>query len=88
MLVHFVAFLFFFFFTVPATTVISTLSLHDALPISTLRIGQQIAEALILAKGKRYPGVDADIVELLQQVGIDKPVLRARQYPQIGRAHV
>ncbi|EFQ62958.1 ABC transporter ATP-binding protein [Pseudomonas sp. FP597] len=47
----------------------------------TLRIGQQIAEALILAKGKRYPGVDADIVELLQQVGIDTPVLRARQYP-------
>ncbi len=47
----------------------------------TLRIGQQIAEALILAKGKRYPAVDADIVELLQQVGIDKPVLRARQYP-------
>lgn len=47
----------------------------------TLRIGQQIAEALVLAKGKRYPGVDADIIELLQQVGIDKPVLRARQYP-------
>lgn len=47
----------------------------------TLRIGQQIAEALILAKGKRYPAVDADIVELLQQVGIDKPLLRARQYP-------
>ena len=47
----------------------------------TLRVGQQIAEALVLAKGKRYPGVDADIVELLQQVGIDKPVLRARQYP-------
>jgi peptide/nickel transport system ATP-binding protein len=47
----------------------------------TLRVGQQIAEALILAHGKRYPGVDADIVELLQQVGIDKPVLRARQYP-------
>jgi peptide/nickel transport system ATP-binding protein len=47
----------------------------------TLRIGQQIAEALVLAKGKRYPAVDADIVELLQQVGIDQPVLRARQYP-------
>lgn len=47
----------------------------------TLRIGQQIAEALILAKGKRYRAVDADIVELLQQVGIDKPALRARQYP-------
>ena len=47
----------------------------------TLCVGQQIAEALILAKGKRYPAVDADIVELLQQVGIDQPVLRARQYP-------
>jgi peptide/nickel transport system ATP-binding protein len=47
----------------------------------TLRVGQQIAEALVLAKGKRYPAVDADIVELLQQVGIDQPVLRARQYP-------
>ncbi|PQZ89367.1 MULTISPECIES: ABC transporter ATP-binding protein [Pseudomonas] len=47
----------------------------------TLRVGQQIAEALIVARGKRYPGVDADIVELLQQVGLDKPVLRARQYP-------
>ncbi|QLF94697.1 ABC transporter ATP-binding protein [Pseudomonas sp. ABC1] len=47
----------------------------------TLRIGRQIAEALILAHGRRYPGVDADVVELLQQVGLDKPVLRARQYP-------
>ena len=47
----------------------------------TLRIGQQIAEAVILAKGRRYPGVDADVIELLQHVGIDKPVLRARQYP-------
>jgi len=47
----------------------------------TLRIGQQIGEALILAHGRRYPGVDADVIELLQQVGIDKPLLRARQYP-------
>jgi peptide/nickel transport system ATP-binding protein len=47
----------------------------------TLRVGQQIGEALVLAQGKRYPGVDADIIELLQQVGLDKPVLRARQYP-------
>ena len=47
----------------------------------TLRIGQQIGEALILAHGRRYAGVDADIVELLEQVGLDKPVLRARQYP-------
>ncbi|WP_147475922.1 ABC transporter ATP-binding protein, partial [Pseudomonas syringae] len=47
----------------------------------TLRIGRQIAEALILANGRRYPAVDADVLELLQQVGLDKPVLRARQYP-------
>ncbi|MCO8164321.1 ABC transporter ATP-binding protein [Pseudomonas sp. 21LCFQ010] len=47
----------------------------------TLRIGQQIGEALILAHGRRYPSVDADIIELLQQVGLDNPQLRARQYP-------
>lgn len=47
----------------------------------TLRIGQQIGEALTLAHGRRYPGVDADVVELLEQVGLDKPLLRARQYP-------
>ncbi len=47
----------------------------------TLRIGRQIAEALIQAHGRRSPAVDADVLELLQQVGLDKPVLRARQYP-------
>jgi peptide/nickel transport system ATP-binding protein len=47
----------------------------------TLRIGRQIGEALIQAQGARYPGVDADVLELLEQVGLDKPVLRARQYP-------
>jgi len=47
----------------------------------TLRIGRQIAEALIQAHGGRYPAVDADVLGLLQQVGLDKPLLRARQYP-------
>lgn len=47
----------------------------------TLRIGRQIAEALLQAHGRRYPAVDADVLELLQQVGLDKPLLRARQYP-------
>jgi peptide/nickel transport system ATP-binding protein len=47
----------------------------------TLRIGRQIAEALIQAHGRRYPAVDADVLQLLQQVGLDKPLLRARQYP-------
>ncbi|WP_054902988.1 ABC transporter ATP-binding protein [Pseudomonas sp. NBRC 111131] len=47
----------------------------------TLRIGQQIAEALTLTQGRRYPGVDADVLQLLTQVGLDNPALRARQYP-------
>jgi len=47
----------------------------------TLRIGQQIGEALIQAQGRRYPGVDADVLALLEQVGLDLPLLRARQYP-------
>ncbi|ACO78082.1 ABC transporter, ATP binding component [Azotobacter vinelandii CA] len=47
----------------------------------TLRIGRQIAEALIRARGSRYPGLDAEVVALLEQVGLDKPLLRARQYP-------
>jgi len=47
----------------------------------TLRIGQQIGEALIQAQGRRYLTVDADIIELLKRVGIDQPLLRARQYP-------
>lgn len=48
----------------------------------TLRIGRQIAEALLLAHdGRRYPGLDAQVLALLEQVGIDEPPLRARQYP-------
>ena len=47
----------------------------------TLRVGQQIGEALKLANGRGYRSVDADVVELLALVGLDNPVLRARQYP-------
>ncbi len=47
----------------------------------TTRNGRQIAEALIQAKGRRTRGIDADVLDLLEQVGIDNPVLRARQYP-------
>ncbi len=47
----------------------------------TTRIGRQIGEALVQARGHRHAGLDADIIELLEQVGIDQPVLRARQYP-------
>lgn len=47
----------------------------------TQRIGQQIAEALQLARGRRYPGQEAEVLALLDQVGLDEPVLRARQYP-------
>ncbi len=47
----------------------------------TLTIGRQIGESLILAHGRRYPALDADVLELLAQVGLDTPALRARQYP-------
>jgi peptide/nickel transport system ATP-binding protein len=47
----------------------------------TTRIGKQIGEALILARGRRYRGLDADVLQLLEQVGLDQPVLRAHQYP-------
>ena len=47
----------------------------------TLRIGRQIAEALLLARGRRYPEVDREVLALLAQVGLDEPALRARQYP-------
>ncbi|NNJ16041.1 ABC transporter ATP-binding protein [Pseudomonas putida CSV86] len=47
----------------------------------TLSIGKQIAESLVLRHGKRYPGLDADVLELLEQVGLDNPALRAAQYP-------
>lgn len=47
----------------------------------TLRIGRQIAEALLLARGRRYPGLEADVLALLTQVGLDEPSVRARQYP-------
>ena len=52
----------------------------------TLRIGRQIAEALLLARGRRYPGLDADVLELLTQVGLDDPTLRVGQ--QIAEALV
>ncbi|QKZ05181.1 ABC transporter ATP-binding protein [Pseudomonas eucalypticola] len=47
----------------------------------TLTIGRQIGESLILAHGRRYPALDADVLDLLTQVGLDTPALRARQYP-------
>ncbi|MFJ2985325.1 MULTISPECIES: dipeptide ABC transporter ATP-binding protein [unclassified Pseudomonas] len=47
----------------------------------TLRVGQQIGEALVLAHGRRYRSLDADVLALLAQVGLDNPALRARQYP-------
>ena len=47
----------------------------------TLSIGRQIGESLVLRHGGRYPGLDADVIALLEQVGLDNPELRARQYP-------
>lgn len=48
----------------------------------TMTVGRQIAEAFSLRYGTpRSPRIDADVVELLEQVGIDRPLARARQYP-------
>jgi len=47
----------------------------------TQRVGRQIAEALLQARGRRYPGLDAEVLAILSLVGLDDPVLRARQYP-------
>ncbi|MFC5675927.1 dipeptide ABC transporter ATP-binding protein [Aeromicrobium endophyticum] len=46
----------------------------------TRRIGAQVAESVRL-RGVSGPQVDAEVLELLDQAGIDDPALRARQYP-------
>ena len=47
----------------------------------TMRIGRQVGEVLVKARGRRYPALDADVIELLEQVGLDQPAVKARQYP-------
>lgn len=47
----------------------------------TQAVGKQIAEALSLAHSRGYSPVAAEVLELLAQVGLDDPALRARQYP-------
>ncbi|WP_166143368.1 ABC transporter ATP-binding protein [Methylosinus sp. RM1] len=47
----------------------------------TMRIGGQIGEAVTKASGLRGRRADAETIALLEQVGIDEPALRARQYP-------
>ena len=46
----------------------------------TRRIGAQIAEAVRL-RGVPRPAVAAEVLEALEQAGVDDPGLRARQYP-------
>lgn len=47
----------------------------------TTTVGRQVGEVLIRKNGRRYPSLSADVVELLDQVGLDDPAARARQYP-------
>lgn len=47
----------------------------------TMRIGRQVGEVLVKARGRRYPALDADVIACFEQAGLDLPVLRARQYP-------
>jgi ABC-type glutathione transport system ATPase component len=46
----------------------------------TRRIGAQVAESVRL-RGVSGPQVDLEVLELLEQAGIDDPALRARQFP-------
>jgi ABC-type glutathione transport system ATPase component len=46
----------------------------------TRRVGAQVAESVRL-RGVTGPHVDVEVLDLLEQAGIDDPALRARQYP-------
>jgi peptide/nickel transport system ATP-binding protein len=47
----------------------------------TMRIGQQVAEAVARLDGTPARSHDAQVLALLEQVGLDQPAQRARQYP-------
>ena len=63
----------------------STIGLVPQDPLVSLNpttpVGKQIGEVLIRRHGRRHPSLSADVLELLEQVGLDDPVARARQYP-------
>jgi peptide/nickel transport system ATP-binding protein len=46
-----------------------------------IRIGEQIAEAIEPRRGRRRRNLEPQVLDLLSSVGIDKPRVRARQYP-------
>jgi oligopeptide transport system ATP-binding protein len=47
----------------------------------TMKIGEQIAESIMLHKNKNYKSALKDVVELLELVGIPNPKERVKQYP-------
>lgn len=47
----------------------------------TLRVGEQIAETLIVHRRLSHRAAWQRAVELLERVGVNEPALRARQYP-------
>jgi oligopeptide/dipeptide ABC transporter ATP-binding protein len=47
----------------------------------TMRIGDQIAESLLLHKGARSSDARPKVLEMLRHVGIGRPETRANQYP-------
>jgi peptide/nickel transport system ATP-binding protein len=47
----------------------------------TLRIGEQIAEPLMLHRGMRYREAEAEVIRVLKQVGIGNAERRLMQYP-------
>jgi oligopeptide/dipeptide ABC transporter ATP-binding protein len=47
----------------------------------TLRIGEQIAEPLLLHRGMRYREAEVEVIRVLKQVGIGNAERRLMQYP-------
>src|SRR5260221_14316847 len=83
---------FFFFFNDTATTEIYTLSLHDALPILGLVVGDEHDLALCPGTGlhpaRQIP--DRDLLAVVPHVEdlAHRPLLLGKERGQIGRAHV
>src|SRR5256884_9738918 len=88
-------FLFFFFFNDTATTEIYTLSLHDALPISSLEGRGPAGEGDLVARGRRAPRLlpSGDLQPVRGRArrpwepgGLDAPHRGAAHPPQVRAA--
>src|SRR5690242_21460048 len=81
-----------FFFTAPATTEIYTLSLHDALPISTVRFAALrvvvVADRLLLAVANRLEPLGRDLALLDEVVDHRLRAVRSEEHTSELQSHV